>query len=92
MRPRSQRYRAATHRSKIAPFQPDSMQTALHQPHTHTMTAALLAQGLRLLKRPLQLFIVHMEAGREHDTMREVPHSAGEFKPQMLQRGRVFDF
>jgi ribonuclease BN (tRNA processing enzyme) len=56
------------------------------------MTAELLAQGLRLLQRPVQLFIVHMEAGRENDTMHEVLQAAGEFSPQMLLRGRVFNF
>lgn len=56
------------------------------------MTAELLAQGLRLLQRPVQLFIVHMEAGRENDTMREVLQAAGKFDPQMLQRGMVFEF
>jgi hypothetical protein len=56
------------------------------------MTAELLAQGLRLLQCPVQLFIVHMEAGRENDTMHEVLQAAGEFSPQMLQRGRVFEF
>jgi ribonuclease BN (tRNA processing enzyme) len=53
-------------------------------------TANLLAQGLRLLERPVELFIVHMEAGYEEATMREVLQAAGEFKPQMLQRGHVF--
>lgn len=56
------------------------------------MTADLLARGLRQLRRPVQLFIVHMEAGREDDTMREVLQAAGEFKPQMLRRGQVFEF
>lgn len=62
---------------------------ALRSGHT---TAKLLAQGLHLLRRPVELFIVHMEAGREQDTMREVLQAAGEFKPQMLQRGQVFEF
>lgn len=56
------------------------------------MTAELLARGLRLLQRPVQLFIVHMEAGRESDTMREVLQAAGEFKPQVLRRGMAFEF
>lgn len=56
------------------------------------MTAELLAQGLRLLQSPVELFIVHMEAGREMDTMHEVLQVAGEFHPQMLRRGRVFEF
>jgi ribonuclease BN (tRNA processing enzyme) len=56
------------------------------------MTADLLAQGLRLLQRPVRVFIVHMETGRELDTMNEVQQVAGEFNIQMLQRGRVFEF
>ncbi|MBI1174543.1 MAG: MBL fold metallo-hydrolase [Sideroxydans sp.] len=55
------------------------------------MTAELLAQGLHLLQRQAELFIVHMEAGREEDIMREILHSAGEFKPALLQRGAVFE-
>ena len=55
-------------------------------------TANLLAQGLHLLERPVELFIVHMEAGHEHDTMREVLQAAGAFNPQMLQRSQVFEF
>ena len=60
--------------------------------HSGHMTAELLAQGLHLLQSPAQLFIVHMEAGRENDTMGEVLQAAGEFNPQMLQRGMVFEF
>lgn len=56
------------------------------------MTADFLARGLRLLQSPVQVFIVHMEAGRENDTMNEVLQAAGEFKLQMLQRCRVFEF
>jgi ribonuclease BN (tRNA processing enzyme) len=56
------------------------------------MTANLLVQGLRLLHRQVELFIVHMEAGYEQETMREVLLAAAEFRPQMLQRGHVFEF
>jgi len=56
------------------------------------MTAELLARGLRLLHRPVQLFIVHMEAGREQESMREVMEAAGEFGPQPLRRGQVLEF
>jgi ribonuclease BN (tRNA processing enzyme) len=54
-------------------------------------TAQLLAQGLQLLVRPVELFIVHMEAGYEEATMREVLEAAGEFKPTMLRCGHHFD-
>ncbi len=68
-------------------FRNDNPAGAQRSGHT---TANLLAQGLRLLQRPVQLFIVHMEAGYEEVTMREVLQATGEFKPQMLQRGHVF--
>lgn len=55
------------------------------------MTADLLAQGLKMLQRPVALFIVHMEAGREDDAMSEVLQAAEEFGPQMLQRGQVIE-
>ncbi len=55
------------------------------------MTASLLAQGLRLLKRHAQLFIVHMEAGFEEQTMKEILSVVTEFEPQRLQRGHVFE-
>src|SRR3989338_6228950 len=51
------------------------------------MTAGLLARGLRKLQRPVALFIVHMEAGREDETFREIQSAIPEFNPQVLQRG-----
>lgn len=56
------------------------------------MTADLLAQGLNLLQRPVELFIAHMESGREQETMREVQQAAEKFKPERLKRGMVFEF
>lgn len=56
------------------------------------MTANLLAQGLRLLRCPVELFIVHMEAGHEGDTLHEILGAIPEFKPKLLQRGHVFEF
>jgi ribonuclease BN (tRNA processing enzyme) len=56
------------------------------------MTANQLEQGLSLLDRSVELYIVHMEAGYEEDTMREVMLAAATFKPQSLQRGHVFEF
>lgn len=54
------------------------------------MTADLLAHGLRLLQRPVELYIVHMEAGREEDTWREIQDAVAEFQPTLLQRGQEF--
>ncbi len=56
------------------------------------MTAALLARGLRLLERPVELGIVHMEAGHEEDTLRELSAAVAEFRPTPVQRGQVFEF
>ena len=42
--------------------------------------------------RPVELFIVHMEAGRGENSMREILRVAEEFQPAPLQRGRVFEF
>jgi len=58
---------------------------------TGHMTAEFLAQGLRLLQRPAELYIVHMEAGREDDTLREIQLAIPEFEPRLLQRGHVFE-
>ena len=55
------------------------------------MTAQLLADGLCLLQHPAELFIVHMEAGREDDTMREIMNTVTRYEPLPLQRGQVFE-
>lgn len=55
------------------------------------MTADLLARGLKLLQRPVKLFIVHMEAGREENAMREVLEAAGGYGPQVLERGQAIE-
>src|SRR5512146_1888350 len=68
-------------------FRNDNPAGAERSGHT---TANLLAQGLRLLQRPVELFIVHMEAGYEEVTIREVMGAVGEFKPKILRRGHVF--
>ncbi|BBI98495.1 cAMP phosphodiesterase class-II:metallo-beta-lactamase superfamily protein [Ferrigenium kumadai] len=69
-------------------FRNDNAAGAARSGHT---TANLLAQGLRLLERPVELFIVHMEAGYEEVTMREVLQAASEYHPQVLRRGHVFE-
>jgi ribonuclease BN (tRNA processing enzyme) len=55
------------------------------------MTANLLAQGMRKLQCPVELFIVHMEAGREDDAFGEILNAIPEFNPTPLQRGHVFE-
>lgn len=71
-----------------ATFRNDSQAAALHAGH---MTAQLLAQGLHMLQHPAQLYIVHMEAGHEEETLREIHASAGAYRPEPLQRGHMFE-
>lgn len=56
------------------------------------MTAELLAAGLHLLRHPVELFIVHMEAGHEDATWHELQEAIAQFKPVLLQRGHSFNF
>jgi ribonuclease BN (tRNA processing enzyme) len=69
-------------------FRNDNPAGAQRSGHT---TANLLAQGLRLLQKPVELFIVHMEAGYEEVTEREIMQAAREYNPRFLQRGHVFE-
>jgi ribonuclease BN (tRNA processing enzyme) len=56
------------------------------------MTAALLAQGMARLQRPVTLLITHMEPGREDETMAEVYAACGKYQPIQLEQGQQFDF
>lgn len=56
------------------------------------MRPELLAQGLKQLNKPVRLLITHMEPGNEDATMAEIQAAAGEFKPERLKRGQVFEF
>jgi ribonuclease BN (tRNA processing enzyme) len=56
------------------------------------MTAALLAQGLARLQRPVTLLITHMEPGREDSIMAEGVAACGKYQPVRLEQGRIFDF
>lgn len=60
--------------------------------HSGHMTAHLLAQGLHLLRRPVEVHIVHMEAGHETETLNEIQQAAAAYRPTPLQRGHVFTF
>ena len=65
-----------------------SQAAAVHSGH---MTAKLLAQGLHMLQHPVELHIVHMEAGHEEETLREVLEAASAYRPEPLQPGHVFE-
>lgn len=56
------------------------------------MSASLLAEGLGRLARPVDVNIVHMEAGEEEATYSEILKAAGRFQPHVLKRGTVFEF
>ncbi|MDN5836697.1 MAG: 3',5'-cyclic-nucleotide phosphodiesterase [Nitrosospira sp.] len=56
------------------------------------MRPELLAQGLRQLDKEIRLLITHMEPGNEDATMAEIQTAVGEFKPERLKRGQVFEF
>lgn len=56
------------------------------------MRPELLAHGLKHLNKPVRLLITHMEPGNEDATMAEIQTAAGEFKPERLKRGQVFEF
>lgn len=57
------------------------------------MRPELLAQGLkRLNNKTVRLLITHMEPGNEDATMAEIQAAAGEFNPERLKRGQVFEF
>ena len=65
--------------------------TATAAPVSGHMTAQLLAQGLMLLKRKVNLLISHMEPGKEDLTMAEILAAVGEHQPIALARGQVFE-
>ncbi|SEP05899.1 3',5'-cyclic-nucleotide phosphodiesterase [Nitrosovibrio sp. Nv6] len=56
------------------------------------MRPELLAQGLKQLNKAVRLLVTHMEPGNEDATMAEIQAAAGEFKPERLRRGQVFEF
>lgn len=56
------------------------------------MRPQLLAQGLKQLNRPVRFLVTHMEPGNEDATMTEIQDAAGEFQPEKLKRGQVFEF
>jgi ribonuclease BN (tRNA processing enzyme) len=55
------------------------------------MTAALLAQGLARLQRPVTLLITHLEPGKEDSIMAEVAAACAKYQPIRLEQGQQFD-
>ncbi len=56
------------------------------------MSAELLAKGLASLRQPVQLFITHLEPGKEEFVMDEVVSACGKFSPVRVQQGQRFVF
>jgi len=56
------------------------------------MRPQLLAQGLKQLNKRVRFLVTHMEPGNEDATMAEIQTAAGEFQPEKLKRGQVFEF
>jgi ribonuclease BN (tRNA processing enzyme) len=56
------------------------------------MNAALLAQGLARLQRPVTLLITHLEPGKEEAIMAEVAAACGKYRPMRLEQGNEFEF
>ncbi|ARU31202.1 3',5'-cyclic-nucleotide phosphodiesterase [Sulfuriferula sp. AH1] len=60
-------------------------------PASGHMTANLLAQGLKQLKRPLNILITHMEPGKEGQTMAEIMTATGSHLPVAVAQGQIFN-
>lgn len=56
------------------------------------MSAELLAKGLARLRQPVQIFITHLEPGKEEFVMNEVQSVCGSFSPVRMQQGQRFVF
>lgn len=56
------------------------------------MTPSLLKRAFGMLRRPAQMLITHMEAGREDETMREILALCAEFSPRAVRPGETFEF
>ncbi|MGC2048945.1 MAG: 3',5'-cyclic-nucleotide phosphodiesterase [Gallionella sp.] len=54
------------------------------------LCAELLARGLARWQHPVQLFVTHLEPGKEERIMAEVMAACGSFHPERLQQGRQF--
>ncbi len=56
------------------------------------MHPELLVRGLKRLNKTVRLLITHMEPGNEDATMAEIQTAAGDFNPERLRRGQIFEF
>jgi ribonuclease BN (tRNA processing enzyme) len=52
---------------------------------------SMLAEELRRLRRPAEIFITHLKPGQIEQTMQELEALLGDLKPHMLQGNQVFE-
>ncbi|MDD5328833.1 MAG: 3',5'-cyclic-nucleotide phosphodiesterase [Sulfuricella sp.] len=52
---------------------------------------SLLAEDLRKLRRPAEIYITHLKPNEIELTMKEIMASAAEFRPRMLSNGQLFN-
>jgi ribonuclease BN (tRNA processing enzyme) len=53
---------------------------------------SMLAEELRQLSRPAEVYITHLKPGEDELIMKEIEECAGEWRPRMLEGGQVFEF
>lgn len=53
---------------------------------------SLLAEDLRKLRMPAEIYITHLKPNEIELTMREIMESSEEYQPRMLQNNQVFEF
>ena len=53
---------------------------------------SLLAEDLRKLRRPAELYITHLKPNEIEPTMREIMESSAEYQPRMLRYKQILEF
>ncbi len=53
---------------------------------------SLLAEELKKLKRPAELYITHLKPNEAKQTMQEIQQSIGHYNPKALANGQLFEF
>lgn len=68
-------------------FTDDQADLAIRSGH---MVPALLARGVRNLKRGVDVYVAHMEPGRQRETMTQIRATLGDLSPRQLEEGQSF--
>lgn len=53
---------------------------------------SLLAEELKKLERPAELYITHLKPNEAEETMREIQQSMGKYNPRQLENEQLFEF